>query len=775
MKDNIFTISNINFINDDFIEKFTLETTILFQLKGITNVYIDGKIHNMSKGNLMIINRNKNYALKNNDSKENILINFKIDNSYFISLYEEFHNSTFELFPYEETAGKASSIDILRTEMSKFLINYSNPSKTKNINLNISINQIILSLVSYFKKEIDFQESVLKNEKIIDILKYIDKNYNKKITIESLASRYYMSPSTLSKTFKEETGKLFSKYLNDLRSTKSLKDLLYSSLSIEEIAFNNGFGNSRTYRRSFKETFNNTPSEYRKKNNLENNIEDSHNFIDILDKSSDIFETLYSFINAPKKVMKNDYIIENNKKLILDSTIDRQQIHPNMLIHIGSLDLLLEKDTFKEFATTVKEIGVNYIGISSVYLSYPISYLNINIDNRYVFSDYGKFDYLLDYIKKEGINFFYQVSLSDISNGKNKNFLQLLNFIKYIKEIYTDVDLKQFRVNFIIDKNNIEIENNTFKLCCQEIKSISNNIEIGMTIPFKYPKYSFNNKADEKIYLNEILPICNFLSYTSDPNIIYNYGDNKIVDMDFFNEFVYKEINKIKNIVSHWNSSMPLVLTEWNTLTGESESLNGAFFRSGIIVKEILKLDLIIESYGFWLNAGIYRNMKFDKSNKYTSLELFHNYYGKKPVYNVLVLLARLKGNVRFLGEECMLLQEGEQYQFLLWNPNYFNPKLSEQIKFIESKAAVFNVDIPCIKDGNYQIKRFDLSRYQGAVFYVFQNFKSKIPIDIESRKYIANEANPKLSVFDIEVKEGFKYSITMDTNAIVLLEFKPY
>lgn len=218
-----------------------------------------------------------------------------------------------------------------------------------------------------------------------------------------------------------------------------------------------------------------------------------------------------------------------------------------------------------------------------------------------------------------------------------------------------------------------------------------------------------------------------------------------------------------------------MVLSEWNTLTGESQDVNGTFFRAGIILKEILKLDLLVESYGFWLNTGLYGNYKLDKENNFNSLELFYNYSGKKPVYNVLLIASRLKGNVKFLGEECMLLQDGENYQLLLWNPNYFNPKLSSEIKFLESKAIIYNIDIPYIENGNYQVKRFDLSRYQGAIYYVFQNFKSKISIDLETRDYISNASKPSLSVFDVIIEDGFKYSVTLDTNAIVLLEFKPF
>ncbi|HHX69498.1 MAG: helix-turn-helix domain-containing protein [Miniphocaeibacter sp.] len=773
MTDNKFNILNIDLNKNKIIEKYTFETTILFQLKGVTNIYLDGINYNMSKGNIMVINRNKSFILENISDIDNILVIVTINNSYFISIYDEFTSSTFELFPNEEKTGKSRSINELRTELARLLMYYSNPSSTTNISMNISINKIMLYLISYFNKEKDIKNTYVKNQKIIDILKDMDKNYDKKISIDGLAQKYYMSSSTLSKLFKEETGELFSKYLNDLRSTKSLKDLLYSSLNIEEIAIKNGFGNGRTYRRGFKEVFNCTPSEYRKQNNGDSEELNLDTESDGLEKNKDIFEILYSFINTPVEDIKQEYIIENNKKLIIDSSINRGQINPQKIIHVGSLDLLLDYENFTELEMIKEDIGINYIGLSSIYTSYPDSYLEFEVEDYYIFSEFGKFDSVVEYLVKNSIGIFYQISISDILNKKNNYYWQMLNFFRNYKNIYGKFFFNNIRINCIFDVDNIEKSNSIFKMIYDQVKLIDSAIEIGASIPLKYPNYSFSSKKEQDIYIKKIVPLCDFLSYSSDPNRIYKYNKNEVTNMDFFNEFVYKEVINIKNIVQQWNNSIPLVLSEWNTLTGEKQSINGTFFRAAIILQEVLKLDLLIESYGFWLNAGIYMNYKFDKENKFNSLELFHNYKGKKPVYNVLLLASRLKGNVRFLGKECMLLQEGDNYQLLLWNPNYFNPNLSEQLRFLESKTVLYNIEIPDIKDNYYQVKRFDYSRNSGAIYYLFQNFKSKYPLDLESREYLSTMSVPKISVFDVSVQNGFNYSFILDTNAIVLLEFK--
>lgn len=769
-----FILTNIKCKPNEKLEEFSINTEILFQLEGYTELYIDGKIHKLKAGNIVIINRNKSYYVKNKENGNNVLIKLEINNKYFFSIYEDFLSSKFELYPNEEKRGSTDAVQELRSQLAKFIMYYSNSSSTKNISLSITLNKIVLNLISYFKKEENLGKNYIKSENIINILKYIEKNYYEEISIEQLAKDNYMSPSSFSRLFKEKTGKLFSKYLNETRVNKSLMDLLYSSLSIEEIAVKNGFGNGRTYRRRFREVFDKSPTEFRENAILETGEKEEEDFNIIFKKSSTALETLYYFISSQKENISQENIVENNRKIVIESKINRKQILPSKIIHLGSLDMLLEESVFEELKMVEKDIGVDFIGISSLFEEFPSSYLMDPVEKDNVFSEYGRLDFITKYLIKSKIGYFYQLNLDDLKNRKNNNYFRLISYIKSIKNAYGRKVLKKFRINCIFNRENIEENYNQFKLVFEECKLIDEYIEVGASIPCVYPDYDFIDENDEKIYTKDLIPLCNFLSFTSEPNKIYDYSKNNIANMDFFNEFVYKETLKIKSLVDRWNVDKPLILSEWNTLTGEKQSTNGMFFRAAIILQEILKLDLIIESYGFWINAGVYKNYKLDKKNKYIGLELFHNYSGKKPVYHVLSLSSRLKGNVKFLGKECMLLQNDDKYQLLLWNPNYFNPKLSEEIRFLESKVVLYNIEILDMESNKYQVKRFDLSRTYGAIYYLFKDFKSLYPIDLESREYITSGSKPKMSVFDADIKEDFTYSFVLDTNGIILLEFTP-
>ncbi len=767
-----YSIKNISTKKGETLDLFAFETTILFQLKGKSQILFKGNSYPMDQGAITIINRNEGYKVENSSGSD-ILINLSIDNTYFLSLYDDFLTTTFECFPQDGKITKIDGINQLRIELSQFLIFYLNNFDTRNINLYIILNKIILTLISYFKKESDIQTSYIMDKKIVNILKYMDKNYNQNITIEYLSKQNFISSSSLSKLFKSQTGKYFSDYLSEIRINKSLKDLLYTGHSIEELAIKYGFNNSKTYRQRFKKIYGLSPTEY--KNQITEDEETYDN--DFRDfslqdyKSEDIFETVYSYINTPKEDMELNLTVENHTKLIIDYNINRNQILPDKIIHIGSLDQLFELDTINQMDMLIRDIGVDYIGISSIYQLFPGSY---KLGDSKVYSGLGKFDPIVQKMIKQNLGLFCQIDLKDENYKSSGTSKQLMDFLKHVKNMHGHTFFQRLKINFIFPKEDLTASYSEFKNILTSLKNLDPNILFGGSIGLSHPDYSFDSREDRDLYLEEIYPLCDFLSFSCDPNEIYEHNKDMIMDMGLLDEFVYKESIRIKDALGSYNINLPIVLSEWNTLTSQEQDINGIFFRAAIILQEKLKLDLEISAYGFWINAGTYNKFKLDKDNRYIGLELFHNYNGKKPVYHVLTLTSRLKGNILFLGKNSMLLNNEDEYQLLLWNSNYFNPSLSKKANFLESQAVSYHIEIPDIKDNYYQVKRFDFNRYAGAIYYDFKNYNSIFPLDLETHSYISNKCQPKLTVFDLNVKKGLKFNCILDTNAIVLLELKP-
>ena len=94
---------------------------------------------------------------------------------------------------------------------------------------------------------------------------YIELNFMEDISMEEMAGKLHVHPSHLMRAFKKEKGITISHYRN-LRRIKEAKELiLFSNLSMTEIAIMVGFSNPQYFSKCFKEVEGGTPVEFRKK------------------------------------------------------------------------------------------------------------------------------------------------------------------------------------------------------------------------------------------------------------------------------------------------------------------------------------------------------------------------------------------------------------------------------------------------------------------------------------------------------------------------------
>lgn len=100
---------------------------------------------------------------------------------------------------------------------------------------------------------------------IQEMINLLDKNFNKKITLDDLSNHFLISKYHLAKEFKRYTGFSPNEYLINNRITYAKELLKYSELTINEIAQNVGVDNSSHFINLFKNRVDLTPFAYRKK------------------------------------------------------------------------------------------------------------------------------------------------------------------------------------------------------------------------------------------------------------------------------------------------------------------------------------------------------------------------------------------------------------------------------------------------------------------------------------------------------------------------------
>lgn len=100
------------------------------------------------------------------------------------------------------------------------------------------------------------------NDTLNGILEYINKNYQEKIDLTKLSKLFYISPSHISRLFKQYLGTNTISYIHEVRIKKAADLLDERYYSIKEVAELTGYENLNNFYKYFKIFKGNTPAMY---------------------------------------------------------------------------------------------------------------------------------------------------------------------------------------------------------------------------------------------------------------------------------------------------------------------------------------------------------------------------------------------------------------------------------------------------------------------------------------------------------------------------------
>ena len=100
-------------------------------------------------------------------------------------------------------------------------------------------------------------------KKVID---YINANYDEPIALKGIADGLNMNAVYLGQLFKNETGELFTTYLNNMRVEKAKKLLLTTKMNVSDIGMEIGYSSNNHFFQVFKKMTGLTPTEFRRLN-----------------------------------------------------------------------------------------------------------------------------------------------------------------------------------------------------------------------------------------------------------------------------------------------------------------------------------------------------------------------------------------------------------------------------------------------------------------------------------------------------------------------------
>lgn len=99
-------------------------------------------------------------------------------------------------------------------------------------------------------------------------LQYIKENFSdSELSLQSIAKKYFVSESYVTRTIKQKTGISFTDYLNELRTNMAIQFLLdpKKHYSMKEISQRVGYNSQHYFSRAFKNYVGISPNQYRNK------------------------------------------------------------------------------------------------------------------------------------------------------------------------------------------------------------------------------------------------------------------------------------------------------------------------------------------------------------------------------------------------------------------------------------------------------------------------------------------------------------------------------
>ena len=243
---------------------------IVYVLEGTATDKINDVTSNLSRGDMLFINYGSTHSREVSDNYSFINVCFapeilgnKIINKenafYLLSLsaFEEIQSETFEgkmHFTGEERR-------IIEAVLSDMIYEYSKSLPERAAVLESYMTVLITKIIRKMRPSAVADDA--SSGIWASLLEYIDKNFNKKLTLADIAKRCFYNPSYFSRAFKEKFNISLTEYISRERAKAAAEMLITTDKSIDKIADDCGYGEKSGLYRAFDKFYGCTPAEYR--------------------------------------------------------------------------------------------------------------------------------------------------------------------------------------------------------------------------------------------------------------------------------------------------------------------------------------------------------------------------------------------------------------------------------------------------------------------------------------------------------------------------------
>ncbi len=254
----------VDFHNHDFYE-------IYMFLSGSVTYVIEGKSYRLRPKDILIVNNKELHKafIEEGVPYERIVI--WINPDYIKSLCTDKTNL---FIAFDSTSVNKYNLLRLNPDTSEYIYNIVEKLGIACSSLAFGNDMLkkayLLELLIFLNRAFQMpmgketQSDIIYNDKINNIIQYINDNLNGDVSLETLSSRFFLSKYHLLREFKKNTGYTVHRYIQQKRLIMA-RELLRHNKQVTEVCIQCGFGDYSNFIRAFRKEFGTSPKKYSKK------------------------------------------------------------------------------------------------------------------------------------------------------------------------------------------------------------------------------------------------------------------------------------------------------------------------------------------------------------------------------------------------------------------------------------------------------------------------------------------------------------------------------
>lgn len=234
---------------------------IFWLIDGNITYSVEGNAYDIKQGDILITNKRELHApiFIDKGRYERCIIQIK---AQFLSEFITEEYNPFSVFENRRLGvGNLITKDIASStglhKIIKKIKRCFNENKPESIALSKAYTIELLIKFS----EITGSKDHVGNEKISSVIKYINENLNKDLSLSALEKKFFLSKFYLSHLFKDQTGFSVANYIMQKRIIRS-KELILEEIPLTEVAETVGFNDYSGFYRSFKRMTGKAPRDF---------------------------------------------------------------------------------------------------------------------------------------------------------------------------------------------------------------------------------------------------------------------------------------------------------------------------------------------------------------------------------------------------------------------------------------------------------------------------------------------------------------------------------